>query len=427
MPDLDGYEVCKRLKERTLTRDVPIIFISTIDNPVDKVKAFDVGAVDFIGKPFQLEEVIARIENHIRLSDLQKRLTEQNVRSQQEFQERLEAEAKYRSIFENSLDGIFQTTPEGQYMDVNPALARMYGFKDAEDLKTHMTDIADQLYVQPGRRNSINTYLQQHGEVLGAESEVRTKAGTTIWISEDIRAIKDKKGNVLSYEGTVRDITKRRKTEQELRFQRQESERLLLNILPKAIATRLKTSTGLIADVIENVTVLYADIANFTAFSRQISPIEQVQLLNEIFSTFDQLAEHYKLEKIKTVRDTYIVAGGVPTANPDHAVAIAEMAIAMQSYMQQSYAEQSLQLRIGISTGTVTAGVVGTQKITYDLWGDTVNLANRMQAQGLAGKSQMTEATYELLKEHYEVEERGAIAVQGVGELKTYWLGSRMK
>jgi adenylate cyclase len=426
MPDLDGYEVCKRLKERTLTRDVPIIFISTIDSPVDKVKAFKAGAVDFIGKPFQLEEVIARIDSHLRLSDLQKRLTEQNLKLQQEFQERLDAEAKYRSIFENAIDGIFQTTPEGQYIDVNPALAQLYGFTDAEELKANLTNIADQLYIQPGRRNSINAYLQQHGKVLGAESEVRIKEGKSIWISEDIRAVTDKKGKVLHYEGIVRDITQRRKTEQELRHQRQESERLLLNILPKAIATRLKQTKELIADVVENVTILYADIENFTAFSRQVSPIDQVKLLNTLFCAFDQLVEQYKLEKIKTIRDTYIVAAGVPEANPDHATAIAEMAIAMQKLMAQFHPEYHLELRIGISTGTVTAGVVGTQKMTYDLWGDAVNLASRMQATGAAGKIQITAATYDLLKDQYQIEERGAIAVQGVGEMTTYWLIDRL-
>jgi class 3 adenylate cyclase len=209
-----------------------------------------------------------------------------------------------------------------------------------------------------------------------------------------------------------------------IQAERQRSERLLLNILPKPIADRLKQGESTIADSHTEVTVLFADIVGFTKLSARISPNELVILLNEIFSTFDQLAEQHGLEKIKTIGDNYMVVGGLPTPRMDHAEAVAEMALDMQKSITpfDTNSGESLSIRIGINTGPVVAGVIGTKKFSYDLWGDTVNTASRMESHGVVDGIQVTASAYELLKDKYLFEERGVIEIKGKGEMKTYLL-----
>ncbi len=213
----------------------------------------------------------------------------------------------------------------------------------------------------------------------------------------------------------------------QLAEEEEKSQQLLLNILPQLIAERLKQGEKTIADSFEDVTVLFGDIANFTKLSANLSPAELVDILNRIFSAFDQLAEKYQLEKIKTLGDAYMVVGGLPIAKPDHAAAVAEMALEMQHVIQKFSLKEGepLQMRIGINTGPVEAGVIGTKKFAYDLWGDTVNTANRMESHGIIGKIQVTHTTYERLKEKYQFEERGLISVKGKGEMNTYFLMGR--
>lgn len=202
------------------------------------------------------------------------------------------------------------------------------------------------------------------------------------------------------------------------------AEKLLLNILPEEIAERLRQATHCIADRFDSVTILFADIVDFTGLAAQISPTELVNLLNQIFSTFDNLAEQYNLEKIKTIGDAYMVVGGLPKQRQDHAESIAEMAIAMQQAIQQLNRPdgQPFAIRIGISTGPVVAGVIGLKKFIYDLWGDAVNTASRMESHGAAGGIQVTATTYELLKHQYLFEPRGEVTIKGKGKMQTYWL-----
>lgn len=220
-----------------------------------------------------------------------------------------------------------------------------------------------------------------------------------------------------------------------LQAEQAKSERLLLNILPAPIAHRLKQEQRTIADNFSEVTVLFADIVGFTELSARVSPTELVELLNQIFTAFDQLADRHGLEKIKTIGDAYMVVGGLPMPMENHAEAIAEMALDMQQEISLFSIKASKQLgmaqipsyniRIGINTGPVVAGVIGTKKFIYDLWGDTVNIASRMESQGIAGCIQVTAGTYELLKDKYHFEERGVINVKGRGEMRTYLLKGR--
>ena len=306
MPEMNGYEVCEQLKASPKTRSIPVIFLSALDDVSDKVKAFEVGAVDYITKPFQEKEVLARVENHLTIQSQQRLLEEQNSRLEKEIKER-------------------------------------------------------------------------------------------------------------------------KRVELALRLAQEKSDRLLLNILPAKIAEKLKKSEGSIASRFESATVLFADIVGFTSIAARISPLELVSLLNQIFSDFDKLTEKHGLEKIKTIGDAYMVAGGIPIPREDHAEAIADMALDMQSAIAdfQTDIGASFEIRIGIHTGPVVAGVIGTKKFIYDLWGDTVNVASRMESLGLPGYIQVTAAIRELLKDKYVFEERGAISVKGKGDMMTYWLKSK--
>ncbi len=283
MPEMDGYEVCERLKSHPQTSQIPVIFLSALDEVFNKVKAFSVGGVDYITKPFQPEEVIARVQTHLNIQALQNAL----------------------------------------------------------------------------------------------------------------------------------------KKEQE------KSERLLLNILPESIVQELKEKQTSTPKQYEEASFLFCDIVSFSPNTSPMPPGDVVSLLNKIFSIFDELAQHHGVEKIRTIGDAYFIASGLPLVRPDHAEAMADMALDMQNAIAQFYwpTGEPLRLRIGINTGgPVVAAVIGTKKFAYDVWGDTVNIACRMENHGLPGRIQVTEATYERLKYNYELEERGAIAVKGRGEMITYWL-----
>jgi class 3 adenylate cyclase len=210
-------------------------------------------------------------------------------------------------------------------------------------------------------------------------------------------------------------------TRRELDAERQRSDRLLLNVLPPAIAARLKAGEEPIADAFPETTVLFADIVDFTGIASKVTPDEMVQTLNVVFSTFDRLAAEHGLEKIKTVGDAYMVVGGLPEPRPDHAEAVAEMALDMLRALDSG----SLRLRIGINTGPVVAGVIGTAKFAYDLWGDAVNTASRMESHGVPDSIQVTESTYQRLRGKYCFDERGVVDVKGKGPMKTYLLVGR--
>ncbi|MBP0018998.1 MAG: response regulator [Cyanobacteria bacterium SBLK] len=289
MPDLDGYEVCRQLKADPRTREIPVIFLSALDETIDKIKAFQVGGIDYITKPFQLDEVVARIDTHLSLRKLQYQLEQQNILLQKE---------------------------------------------------------------------------------------------------------------------------------------REKSERLLRNILPEAISQQLKCDRQSIAEEFNEATILFADLVGFTKLAAQMSPLELVEWLNQIFSTFDRLVRKYRLEKIKTIGDAYMVVGGLPTPHPNPVEAIASLALAMQREIKGFTRQDGapLQLRIGIHTGSVVAGVIGIDKFIYDLWGDTVNIASRLESQGEPDRIQVSASVRDRLKEGFEFRLRGSIPIRGRGDMETYWL-----
>jgi class 3 adenylate cyclase len=271
------------------------------------------------------------------------------------------------------------------------------------------------------------------GDIMGIVAFEHTEI-EHLWLEEEIGFV-NSLSDLLSL---GMEAQERKRAEESLRVEQKKSERLLLNVLPQEIAERLKsvqsltkvhlkTSGTIVADSFDEVTVLFADIVNFTEYAASISPSQLVNILNDIFSDFDHLVEQYELEKIKTIGDSYMVVGGLPIPSKDHAEAIAEMALNMQSSIQKFKRGDGspFSLRIGIHTGQAIAGVIGTKKFIYDLWGDTVNVASRMESQGIAGCIQVTEATYLLLKHKYQFDAMREIDIKGKGIMRTYLLIDR--
>ncbi|MCU0492588.1 MAG: response regulator [Chloroflexaceae bacterium] len=211
---------------------------------------------------------------------------------------------------------------------------------------------------------------------------------------------------------------------QQLEAERQKTEWLLLNIFPRPVAERLKNGADTIADSFADATVMFADLVGFTELATNTSAVELVRMLNDIFLYFDQLSIDHGLEKIKTIGDAYMVVGGLPVAHAYHAEQVADMALAMQATIARFNQQRDLKLalRIGISTGPVVAGVIGSKRFSYDLWGDTVNIASRMESHGIPGSIQVSGSTYERLRQRYLFTERGVQHIKGKGDMPTYLL-----
>jgi class 3 adenylate cyclase len=219
------------------------------------------------------------------------------------------------------------------------------------------------------------------------------------------------------------DVTAQR----QLEAANQQNLELLLNILPEPIADRIRAGEGLIADRHEDVSLLFADIVGFTAMSSTMDPQELVRLLDQVFGVFDALVDASDLEKVKTIGDAYMIVGGMPIWHPDHLERMADLAIDIAEAVNHDDAAARLgvKFRIGIHTGSVVAGVVGKRRSIYDVWGDTVNLASRMESTGVAGRIQVTGAVEERLRDRYRLESRGIVDIKGKGPMETFFLLDR--
>jgi len=377
---------------------------------------------------FELKQLNASLEEKVAERTIE--LTQANAQLQQEILERKSLEEKLRAserkmrvFFEAMTNIILILDVQGNTIEnieiapTNPA--RLY----APDI-----DPISQTIAQFFQEEKAEEWLNKIRSVLETQQTINfdynlSIGNNEVWFSASIAPISEK-----SIIWVARDITERKKAEEALRTEQEKSERLLLNILPQLIAQQLKQNQGLIAENFDDVTILFADIVGFTPLSARLEPIELVNLLNQIFSDFDQLAEHYGLEKIKTIGDAYMVVGGLPMPMVNHAEAIAQMAVDMQQAIHRFRTAngEPFQIRIGINTGSVVAGVIGKNKFIYDLWGDAVNVASRMESSGVAGQIQVTAATYERLKDKYLFEERGSTFVKGKGEMTTYWLTGKI-
>lgn len=354
-------------------------------------------------------QIISQMELRINLTKLKRAL----IKNKQ-------VEAKLRSsdeqivnFLEGMSDAFFALDTQWRFTYVN--------YKAAQFLQRSPEELFGKIFWEefPDLVNSV-FYEQYHEAVakqVGVSFERYYPPLKQWW---EVRAFPGRDGISVFFH----DITKRKKMESALRKEQNKTENLLLNLLPEPIADRLKDEPGVIADKFEKATILFADLVNFTQISTTMSATKLVYLLNEIFSAFDELTEKHGLEKIKTIGDAYMVAGGIPIERPDHAEAIAKMALDMLVAIEELNVklEATFDLRIGINSGPVVAGVIGTKKFIYDLWGNAVNTASRMESHGIPGRIQVSIYTYELLRDKYEFEERGLIDIKGQGEMRTYFL-----
>ncbi len=337
MPGMTGYEFCSRVKAEEATKDLPVILLSGLSDPMEIIHAIECGADSFVAKPYQEDVLLKRIQDVLMRYELRKKNTTQS-----------------NEIY-------FMGSTFNLVTDPRRALELL---------------------------------------VSSFEDTVRTN-----------KALKENR-LALQREHTL------------LIEEQDRSESLLQNVLPKEIAARLKNSEEVIADKFSDVSILFADIAGFTAMASEYSAQDLVSILNTIFSKFDKMVEQFGLEKIKTIGDAYMVAGGLPVPNPDHLKSLADLAIEMQDQLAQFSVEsgKSFSMRIGVNTGPAVAGVIGRKKFLYDLWGDTVNTASRMESQGIPGSIQVTEDVFNMLKDDYILEKRGEIEVKGKGMMTTYFL-----
>jgi adenylate cyclase len=257
------------------------------------------------------------------------------------------------------------------------------------------------------------------GEVIGA-----VWPPLPDWFTSTMLALNIAVGGTIVFTMLAVFARQRRDALAALRQEQAKAETLLLNILPRSIADKLKAQTQPIADHFGSASILFADVVDFTPWSQRLPPAEVVGYLDHLFSHFDELAERYGVEKIKTIGDCYMVAAGVPTPRPDHARALALIALDMLEAMcsNEKVGRLGLELRVGINSGPVVAGVIGRKRFLYDLWGDAVNTASRMESHGSPGRIQITRATYDLLADEFECEPRGTIAVKGKGEVEAWYL-----
>ncbi len=382
----------------------PIGTLCVLDQIPRELTPEQLNALRLLGR-----QVITQMELRINIARL-----ERQIKQNEQIKAKLrDSDQQVVELLEGMKDGFFALNREWCFTYVNQAAAKIFQKRPEDLLQQNIWQVL------PGLCGS--NFEVKYREAMQQQISINFEyldLGVNRWL--EVRAFPSYQGISVFFH----DITERKKAELALKIEKEKTESLLLNILPKSIAEKLKQGAGVIAEGYESVTILFADLVNFTEFSSTISPEELVLLLNQIFSQFDRLTLSKGLEKIKTIGDAYMVVGGLPEPNPNHAQAIADLALAMQATMTKFNQEHwtDLQLRIGINTGSVVAGVIGMNKFIYDLWGDAVNTASRMESHSLPGKIQISETTYQLLTEDYLVEERGLIEVKGKGLMKTYWL-----
>ncbi|MGB0560554.1 MAG: adenylate/guanylate cyclase domain-containing protein [Spirulinaceae cyanobacterium] len=312
--------------------------------------------------------------------------------------------------------------PDMPLIYVNPAFEKMTGYSASEVLGTNCRFLQGKAKQQPAL-DVLRQAIQGQRSCTVILKNFR-KDGSQFWNELTTSPIFAEDGQLTHFVGIQVDVSQRVQAEQSLRLEKNKSERLLLNVLPKPVVAQLKKFQGTLAQQFPAASILFADLVGFSPQASRMQPLALVEQLNQIFSRFDRLADQYGVEKIKTIGDAYMAAAGLPLPQENHLEAIAALALEMQAALQGlTWPDgEPIALRIGIHTGAVVAGVIGINKFIYDLWGDTVNIAARMEQSGEAGQIQVTEAVYEQLKDSYCFTARGPVEIKGKGTMMTYWL-----
>jgi PAS domain S-box-containing protein len=345
----------------------------------------------------------------------------------------VDSEAQVRLLLNSTGEGIYGIDLDGNCTFANPACLHILGF-DSEDalLGRKMHNLVH--HTKPDGSEypmeECQIYLAfRDGRGVHVDSEVMFREDGTRFPAEYWSYPMEQDGKPVGSVLTFVDITERKKLERSLRSERDRANELLLNVLPAEIAEQLKTHPGkTIAQEFDNITALFSDLVGFTPLSARLSAEDAVELLNEVFTAFDRFASEHQLEKIKTMGDGYMVVAGAPTPRDDHCDAIARLAIDMRDWMNARVPDDGIKLRvrIGIESGTAVGAVVGKKKFAYDMWGDAINVASRMESSSEPGRIQIGPAAYKRLHEKYLLDPRGTIDIKGKGQMETWFLESRL-
>ena len=344
-----------------------------------------------------------------------------------------ESEESVRLLLDSTGEGIYGVDLDGNCTFANPACVRILGFDTADELLgRNMHDLVHHTLPSgdPYPMSECQIFLAfREGRGVHVDTEVMWRADGSRFNAEYWSYPLEQDGEPIGSVLTFVDITERKQLERRLRNEHDRAERLLLNVLPATIAAQLKAQPGkTIAEEFDQVTALFADVVGFTPISAHLSATEAVELLNELFTAFDRIAKRYDLEKVKTMGDGYMVVAGAPTPRDDDCDAIALMALDMRDWVRDRVANDGikLQVRIGINSGSAVGAVVGTTKFAYDMWGDTINVASRMESTGVPGRIQVARPAVTRLSGRYVLEPRGGVDVAGKGELETWFLESKV-
>jgi PAS domain S-box-containing protein len=344
-----------------------------------------------------------------------------------------DSEQQVRLLLDSTGEGIYGVDTDGNCTFANPACVEILGFdSDSDLLGRNMHELVHHTRGngQPYPMEECQIYKAfRRGEGVHVDDEVMWRRDGSSFPSEYWSFPMEQDGKAVGSVLTFMDITERKQMEVKLRIEHDRAERLLLNVLPAEIAKQLKERPGrTIAEEFDHVSVLFADLVGFTPLAARLGPEHAVELLNEIFSAFDRMADRHGVEKIKTLGDGYMAVAGAPVRMPDQddSLSAAEMALEMRDWVADRSVREgwNLRIRIGINRGPAVGAIIGTTKFMYDMWGDTVNVAARMESHGEPGRIQVTESVWEQLKDDFALEPRGEIEVKGKGSVKTWWLES---
>lgn len=426
MPGMDGYEVCRRLKDDVQTRDIPIIFISALDSAIDKVKSFSVGGVDYITKPFQIEEVLARIEHQLRIWNLQRRLEDQNIRLEQEIQDRQKSDERYQTLFDSATDGLFRSSPDGHFLSANLTLCQLLGYESMELMLNDIENIAN-LYIEPGRRSVFLNQIKQKEFIEDFESQIRRRNGDSIWISETVRTIRGMSGELLCYEGSVKNITESKNAILDRQHRRQQMRQLLLSLFPKTIAKQMIRKGHSSVEQSGMGVALWVDLGALIQAWMNQSNGDFIKGINQVLIQYEQLAEGYDIEHTRLMGQYYLAVVGVPTTKPEPAIRLANLALSIQQVMRQlpPGLNDPEFLRMGLNDGALVAGVVGDRRLSYEVWGEAVNGAHQLCDSGLPGRIQLSESVFQSLRLTHRIEETRKTGTFEMRGRSIYWLEGR--
>jgi len=478
MPELTGIEALKVLKDNQQTKEIPVIMTTGLSGSEKLQEALDGGAVDYIRKPVDKTELLARSKSALLLYDSYLKIKNQN----RQIQNQIEELEKLSLIVKETDNSVLLLKPNGEIDWVNEGFVRMYEYSHAEFCKVYGDKIfsssetinIEEIISELNEKKKSNTY----------QSVIETKSGEFKWVQTRITPILDENKNIKRFIAIETDITKLKEAERELKernkgliklarslkemnilqekqnqeilkekevienekkaleeekqiienekrileVEKQKTEKLLLNILPENVAIQLKSSGAAKPRNYRTATVLFTDFKGFTKSCETLTPQQLVYTLHTYFARFDDIVEKHYIEKIKTIGDAYMCVGGLPIRNRSNPFDVVLAGLEIQALMRtlSENAEESglpdWKLRLGIHTGPVVAGVVGKRKFAYDIWGDTVNIAARMEQSGEVSKVNISGETFEIVQDYFNCTYRGKIDAKNKGKIDMYFV-----